>query len=84
MKNRIQIIGKDGQRKAEALGENQVVLAWEGQYEEGDQIILQMKETGKFYVIRLDDCLDESLVYLTREKLTYTVPFEEKRFSYNL
>ena len=75
MKNRIQIIGKDGQRKAEALGENQVVLAWEGQYEEGDQIILQMKETGKFYVIRLDDCLDESLVYMTREKLTYTVPF---------
>ena len=57
--------------------------AWAGQYEEGDKILLNIGETGKFYVIRLDDCMDEALVYMTEAELSYTVPFEEKKSSYN-
>ena len=83
MENRIQVMRKNGQIKAEAFGESQAVLAWEGRYEEGDQLLFKMEKPGAFYVIRLDDCLDEALVYMTEEKLVYDIPFGEKRFSYN-
>lgn len=79
----IKVLDRDGGVKAAAKGENQVVLAWKGQYEEGDRIVLQVPETGCFYVIRVDDTMDEAFVYMTREQLVYDIPFEEKKASYN-
>lgn len=69
--------------KATAKGEGYVNLAWEGIYEPGDEILLHVDETEKFYVIRIDDTMDESLVYVTQSDVVYTVPFEEKKTSYN-
>lgn len=69
--------------KASAEGERYVNFAWEGLYAEGDQIIIHVDETEKFYVIRIDDTMDEALVYVTKNEIVYTVPFEEKKWSYN-
>lgn len=79
----IKVLDRDGGVKAAAKGENQAVLAWKGQYEEGDRIVFQVPETGCFYVIRVDDTMDEAFVYMTREQLVYDIPFEEKKASYN-
>ena len=38
----IKVLDRDGGVKAAAKGEDQVVLAWKGQYEEGDRIVLQL------------------------------------------
>ena len=75
----IKVLDRDGGVKAAAKGEDQAILAWKGQYEEGDRIVLQVPETGCFYVIRVDDTMDEAFVYMTREQLVYDIPFEEKK-----
>ena len=79
----IKVLDRDGGVKAAAKGEDRAVLAWKGQYEEGDRIVFQVPETGRFYVIRVDDTMDEAFVYMTREQLVYDIPFEEKKASYN-
>lgn len=69
--------------KASAEGEAFVNLAWEGAYEQGDEILIHVDDTETFYVIRIDDTMDEALVYVTKNDVIYTVPFEEKKTSYN-
>ncbi len=83
MKNKIQIISRDGEIKAEGRADGQVVLAWKGEYEEGDKILFCVEKTNAFYMIRVDDTMDESFVYLTGNEIVFDVPFEEKKFSYN-
>lgn len=79
----IAVKDKDGREKALASGENQAILAFEGEYEEGDVIVLSTEKTDAHYVVRIDDCLDESLVYITKPEVTYFIPFGEKKVSYN-
>lgn len=72
-----------GSIRAEAQGEDQAVLVFQGEYKNGDTIHLSVERSDSFYVVRIDDGLDESLVYLTRPYMFYTIPFDEKRVSYN-
>lgn len=69
--------------KVSAEGEAFLNFAWEGIYEEGDQILIHVDDTECFYVIRIDDTMDEALVYVTKQDIVYPVPFEEKKTSYN-
>lgn len=78
---KIQVIGRDGREKAAYEDGRQAVLAWNGIYEEGDRILFAVPVVPGYYVIRVDDVLDEALVYLTREQLEYKVPFGEKKFN---
>lgn len=73
----------DGAVKASAAEEDQVILSWEGEYTQGDTIILETDETGSHYVVRIDDCMDEAFVYMTKSQVVYDIPFEEKKISYN-
>lgn len=75
----IRILDQDGQEKAGIAGENQAILAWEGEYAPGDRIQLLVPETPQYYVLRVDEVLDEAFVYLTEEKLEYLIPFDEKK-----
>lgn len=83
MNNEILIIGGNGQVKAGRTAPGQVVLAWKGVYEPGDRIVLRVAECSRFYKIRIDDVMDEALVYVTKPEITFAVPFEEKKLSYN-
>ncbi|MBS6952972.1 MAG: carbohydrate-binding protein [Enterocloster asparagiformis] len=83
MEAMIKVLDRDGAVRAQAQGEDQVVLVWKGEYEDGDRILFQVPEAGKFYVVRVDDAMDEAFVYMTREQLVYDIPFEEKKASYN-
>ncbi len=69
--------------EAKALKTGEVILAWEGEYVPGDEIVFTFPETETFYVVRVDDAMDESFVYVTREQVVYYVPFDEKKTSYN-
>ena len=83
MENGILVIDKNGQIKAGRTAQNQVVLAWKGEYEEGDHIRFLAAEVNHFYVIRVDDCMDEALVYVTKPEMDFIIPFKEKKKSYN-
>lgn len=72
-----------GNIRGEARGEDQAILVFEQEYKKGDTIHLSVEESNCFYVVRIDDALDESLVYLTRPYMLYTIPFKDKRISYN-
>lgn len=79
----ITVINSEGKIKAQAEGSRQAVLAWAGEYEEGDRLVFRTDAAEGYYVIRADDTLDEALVYLAAEEIAYVIPFGEKRASYN-
>ena len=82
-KVRIAVRDLMGGVRKEEMGENQAVLVFEEKYNRGDTIHIYVEESNAFYVIRIDDALEESLVYLTRSYMFYTIPFGEKCISYN-
>lgn len=49
----------------------------------GNAIVFKVPETEAFYVIRVDDGMDEALVYVAEESVVYDIPFDEKKTSYN-
>ncbi len=79
----ITVVDSQGQVKAQAKETEQVLLVYEGLYEEGDQILFETTQTDAFYQIRIDGSMDQELVYLTKEQVVYRIPFEEKKISYN-
>lgn len=79
----IRIISQQGEDKAKVSGKDQLLMVYQGEYEPGDTIVLETDQTDGYYVIRIDDALDEAYVYLNQSRLVYTIPFEEKRISYN-
>lgn len=82
MQNRIYVADQQGLYKAELAGQSEVVLAWEGEYQPGDVIVMEVAEPG-YYVIRVDDCVDEAMVYMAETTLRYPVIFGEKKLAHN-
>lgn len=79
----ITIKNQQGDVKCQVMDTQQTLMVYEGLYEAGDTITFTTSETDTYYVIRVDDTMDESYVYLTQPSLEYVIPFEEKRISYN-
>jgi hypothetical protein len=69
--------------KATASGEEEAILAWDGEYRNGDVIEFSGIEAGQFYVVSVDPAVGEALVYITADTVRYKVPFYEKKTSYN-
>ena len=82
MENRIYVTDQSGYVKAGLAGPEEVILAWKGEYAPGDVIHLEFAEPG-FYMLRIDDCVDDSIVYVTKTKLDYPVIFDEKKKAHN-
>ena len=83
MEMQITVKDKNDAVTAEAAGREQAVLAWKGEYEEGDKIIFSFPEKNRFYIIRVDDTMDEAFIYGAGDVLVYEVPFGEGKTSYN-
>ena len=58
----ISVFDKNGELKCQVSDQDQAIMVFEGTYEEGDTLVFETSNTGAFYVIRIDDCMDESLV----------------------
>ena len=69
--------------KAELEGEDQVVLAWDGEYRKGDIIEFSGLVPGSFYKVKADAALEEALVFITSDTVLFPVPFYERKTSYN-
>ncbi len=80
---RIQVQRDNGAVKAQAQGESQAVLAWTGEYAKGDVIVFDELETNTFYQLKVDDSIEESFVYITKESVTWPIPFYEKKANRN-
>lgn len=83
MEFQITVTDKDKKRKAFINGPSQAVLAWKGEYAQGDRIVFEVPEKKRFYMVRVDDTMDESYIYAAEQQIIYDIPFEEKKASYN-
>lgn len=79
----LSIRGKDGAVKFHTEDEDQIVAVYEALYEDGDSIRLETTDVNRFYVVRIDDAMDEAFVLITKPQVDFVIPFEEKRVSYN-
>lgn len=80
---KITVKNQAGEIKSQVTNTEQVLMVYEGAYEQGDTIVFETSEINTYYVIRVDDAMDEAYVYLTKPEVVYTIPFEEKKISYN-
>ncbi len=69
--------------KAESSAKKHAILAWDGEYRRGDVIEFSELTPNRFYVVKIDSTIDESLVLITDSSVIYTIPFDEKKTSYN-
>lgn len=79
----LEILNDRQEVKAREEGAQEAVMVFEGEYQKGDRIRIQTDQANAWYLIRIDDGMDEALVYLTREQLYFDIPFDEKKESYN-
>ena len=79
----ITIKDENGAVKSSVCGEERAVLVYEGAYCEGDTITFTTDAVSQHYVVRVDDTMDEALVYITKPEVVYGIPFDEKKVSYN-
>lgn len=76
------IINAENEVLVSAAGEEEIYLVYNGEYAQGDRIILE-GDRQSFAVIQLDDTIGEELVYLSAGRLSYEIPFGEKKICYS-
>ncbi len=76
----IKILSSNHQIIAEKSDVNEIDLLYEGEYQEGDKILLETSERNSYLWLQFDDVLGKSLVYIT-DNVTYHIPFGEKRLN---
>ena len=69
--------------KAKDAGDDSVVLSWEGEYRIDDYIEFTNLTPNTFYKLKIDSTIEESLIFVTKSSFRYTIPFYEKKTSYN-
>ena len=80
---KITVTDSQGETKFQVCSQDEALMVYRGEYSEGDSLVFETTEPNAYYVIRVDDGMDEAYVYLTTEKLSYLIPFHEKKISYN-
>lgn len=79
----IAVQNKAGEQLALSEGKGRAQLAYGGEYQEGDCLVLRCSEKNVFLMLRFDDAMGENFVFQTEQELVYTIPFGEKRISYS-
>lgn len=74
----IKLIDREGHTICNGKGEEEVNLPVTHEYEEGDQIELEISGAPVYAWLQLDDALGKSLVYLTGN-YSYPIPFGKER-----
>lgn len=66
-----------------ASQENEVTLTYIPQYEPGDCLTVECDQDNVALILQLDDAMYPAYVYLTQNKYSFSIPFEDKRISYS-
>ncbi|MDD6572194.1 MAG: hypothetical protein PUF12_07425 [Thermoflexaceae bacterium] len=78
----LKVINKQDQTKCVASGEEEVIMVYASEYQEGDRICLETGEKNIHLWLQVDDALGASLVYVT-DNVSFYIPFGEKKVSYS-
>lgn len=80
----LEVINKDGDILSRNIGEDEITLAYRGVYKPGDKIILTSSKKDIYLVLRLEDSLESSFVYLKDYTTEFEIPFDKERKPYGL
>lgn len=79
----LKIVRADDTTVCEASGTGEVHMVFEGEYQEGDKIVLESAEKNLHLMVQVDDALGSALVYITENKIVYEIPFHEQKVCYS-
>ncbi len=79
----LKILRADDSTGGVSSGENETNLVYTSPYQEGDRIVLEASEEGRFLMLQVDDALGSALVYMAGNVIFYNIPFGEKRICYS-
>lgn len=82
MEFRIEVIDRADTVLFSRTGGGEVFAVYDGEYADGDKIRISCSEKNVFAAVKLDDCMDTALLYLTGP-FVLPVPFNEHKMSYN-
>lgn len=77
----LKIQNGQGQTKFVDHGENQVNLFIAGEYAQGDYIVIEI-DHPQFLAVKLDETLEESILYMT-QNFFFDIPFDEQKICYS-
>lgn len=80
---KLSVVNKLGETLLCGQGQNEVILMYQPQYQDGNSIVLECSEPQKFIFLQLDDAMSPSLIYLKDTDFSYPVPFGEKKLCYS-
>jgi len=76
-------VENDSEVIAESSGISEVTLVYKPEYKPGDSIAVENDKPGVHIILSLDDAMAPAFVYLSKERYSLPVPFDEKRISYS-
>lgn len=76
----MKVLNKEMEILAVGRGINEVNLVYDGEYQEGDIIVLEASEGEHLVWLQFDDALGKSIVFLTGN-VTYRIPFGDRRIN---
>ncbi len=69
--------------KIEEEGDDELCLSYSGEYRKGDIIDISDLEPDRFYVVRIDQAMSPSIVYITKNQILYPIPFYSQKENVN-
>lgn len=78
----LKILNKDNIVLMENSADGLVGLVYQGEYAEGDKILLETEDKPAHIVWQVDDALGSAMCYV-KDSVTYDIPFGEKKFVYS-
>lgn len=79
----LKILDASGHPVAQSVGEGEVVLVHEAEYQDGDRVVIEAGEAGSFLSLSFDEALPESLLYLGQGQASFSVPFGDRRSAFS-
>lgn len=77
------IVHENGEVACTKQAEDDLSIYYEAAYEKGDQIIIATKKVPCYLMVQIDDAVKESFIYVTLPKISYRIPFDEKKVCYS-
>ncbi len=79
----IEIQDSQGNILAQNMAADEVGLVYCQEYKPGDRIVVRSSKADTYLKVQVDDALGNAFLYLTKQEITYYIPFAEKRSSYS-
>lgn len=80
---RLSVVAADGSVRWQGEGAGEVVLAWRGAYDPGDSLVLETDTSYDLWlVVKLDACLERSVVLLRGGRFVFPIPFGDEQKPY--